>query len=74
MHELMRKMEDEGYAPGYPGSIETADHAIDAELCINNICDNCGHQGLEYRPFVDHVSQNFRSFSQCPNCGNAEEL
>ena len=74
MDELIEKMAEEGYIPGIPGSMETANHAVEFELCANSICGNCGHEGLEYVPFVDHVSQEFRAFSFCPNCGNAEEL
>lgn len=74
MNDLTKRMAEEGYAPGIPGSMETADHGIEAELCANSMCEKCGRQGLEYKSFVDHASQDFRAFSQCPNCGNAEEL
>jgi hypothetical protein len=74
MDELTNRMAEEGYVPGFPGSMETANHAIEAELCINGVCEKCNHMGLEYKPFVDRSSQDFRTFSQCPNCGNAEEL
>ncbi len=67
-------MAEEGYVPGIPGSMETADHAVEVELCANSICEKCGHEGLEYLPFVDHASQDFRAFSLCSECGNAEEL
>ena len=74
MQDLIRKMAEEGYVPGIPGSMETADHAMEAELCANSICEKCGHLGLEYTPFVDRTSQDFRAFGYCPECGNAEEL
>ena len=74
MDDLIKKMAEEGYAPGTPGSMETANHAVEVELCANSICEKCGHEGLEYVPFVDHASQDFRAFSFCPDCDNAEEL
>jgi hypothetical protein len=74
MDDLIKKMAEEGYVPGIPGSMETADHAVEVEFCANSICERCGHEGLEYVPFVDHASQGFRAFSFCPNCHNAEEL
>jgi hypothetical protein len=74
MDELIKKMAEEGYVPGTPGSMETADHAVEVEFCANGICEKCGHKGLEYVPFVDHASQDFRAFSFCPNRDNAEEL
>ena len=74
MNDLEKRMAEEGYVPGIPGSMETYDHAIEAEFCATGICENCGHRGLEYMPFVDHTSQDFRAFGLCPECGNAEEL
>ena len=74
MEDLIAKLAEEGYEPGFPGSMETADHAIDAELCANSICEKCNHQGLAYMPFFDHISQDFRAFSFCTECRNAEEL
>jgi len=74
MKDLIAKMAREGYEPGFPGSMETANHAIDAELCANSICESCNHTGLIYMPFVEQTSQDFRAFSFCPECGNAEEL
>lgn len=74
MDALIRRMAEEGYVPGSPGSMETSDHAIEAELCANGICEKCGHLGLEYAPFVDRTSQDFRAFGYCRECGYAEEL
>ena len=74
MKDLIARMASEGYDPGSPGSMETSDHAIEAALCANSICQNCTHEGLQYAPFVDRTSQDFRAFSYCPKCGNAEEL
>lgn len=74
MYDLITKMEREGYVPGSPGSVETSDHAIEAALCANNVCEKCGHYGLDYKPFVDRTAQDFRAFSQCPACGDAEEV
>ena len=56
MDDLAERMAEQGYIPGIPGSMETADHAIEAELCANKVCNKCGHRGLEYRPFVDQIS------------------
>ena len=74
MNDLVKKMAEEGYVPGIPGSMETADHAVEMELCTSSTCENCGHEELEYMPFIDRSSQDFRAFCRCPKCGNAEEL
>lgn len=74
MKDLIAKLAIEGYEPGFPGSMETADHAIDAELCANSVCEKCNYEGLDYMPFFNHTSQDFRAFRFCPECGNAEEL
>ncbi|MBN2137867.1 MAG: hypothetical protein JW720_08670 [Sedimentisphaerales bacterium] len=74
MKDLIARMAREGYDLGLPGGMEISDHAIEAELCTNSICEKCGRNGLEYVTFVDHTSQDFRAFSYCPDCANAEEL
>jgi len=34
-------------------------------------CSYCGHNGLDYVPFMRGAS--YRKFSVCPNCGHFEE-
>jgi len=55
-------------------SFETGDRDIDAVLCADRACENCGHIGLRHRQFVDRHAQTYRAFAECPKCGWADEL
>ena len=74
MIDLDNEMAEQGYAVGIPEAFDTYDHSIEAELCESYGCEICGEVGLIYRQFVEHHSQSFRAFAECPNCGWAEEL
>ncbi|MHC4743845.1 MAG: hypothetical protein ACYS8Z_18165 [Planctomycetota bacterium] len=74
MIDLDKEMAEQGYVAGAPQSFDTSAHCIEAELCENYGCQICGKVGLVYRQFVEHHTQSFRSFAECPNCGWAEEL
>lgn len=40
--------------------------AIDASVCRESVCDNCGHHGMVYRPYTRGAS--YRAFAVCPKC------
>lgn len=63
-----------GYKPGtpQPGLIDGA--SIDARVCSESKCDNCGHKGMEYHPFVRDEPRSYRAFAVCPECGEAFEF
>jgi hypothetical protein len=63
----------EGYEnkrPAYTGLFDAAQ--IDADVCADSSCSECGHRGLEYHPRVKPGS--YRAFAVCPKCGNEEEF
>ena len=62
----------DGYAPGAPSSGLIDAAGVDAEVCAESRCAECGHIGLEYRPFVKRGS--YRAFAVCPVCGATEEF
>ncbi len=59
----------EGYQEQAP-SHEAA--VTDKELCQQDECSICGHEGLTYTPFSKPGS--YRPFGICPSCGHAEEF
>lgn len=63
-----------GYRPSRPhwGLIDGG--SIDAEACAESKCDNCGHQGMEYHPFVRDEPRSYRAFMVCPECGEVFEF
>ena len=62
-------LELSGYQPKAP-SYQAA--AIDSQVCAESQCDECGHKGLDYRPFTKPGS--YRAFAVCPECGEAVEF
>jgi hypothetical protein len=70
--EVLESGELERYEPGHraPGLLAAAD--VDAEVAAAQKCGNCGHQGLDYRPFTKPGS--YRAFAVCPRCDEAEEF
>ena len=61
----------EGYRPGSPpGHLGGPD--IDRDVCREARCCQCGHEGLDYRPFTRPGS--YRAFAVCPNCQTAQEF
>lgn len=63
----------EGYQPGAPSAqlVLGLLQATDKHLCANHQC-TCGHQGMEYRPFINGSS--YRAFAVCPECDAAYEF
>ena len=68
--ELIESGELGGHEHGPPGSLAAAE--IDARVASEQICENCGHKGLDYRPFTKPGS--YRAFAVCPECDEAEEF
>ncbi|GAJ15936.1 unnamed protein product [marine sediment metagenome] len=64
----------EGYRQGAPppGFIDAA--AIDGSICSESKCDNCGHQGMDYKPFLRDNPHSYRAFAVCPECGEGFEF
>lgn len=62
------------YQPGWPtwGLIDGA--SIDIQVCAESTCDNCGHKGLQCKPFIKPEIKSYRAFAVCPECGEAEEF
>ena len=47
---------------------------IDANVCEQSDCTNCGHASLRYRPFSRHKEPRYLGFAQCPACGGVWEF
>ncbi len=64
----------EGYRQGRPhwGGIDGA--SIDSSICAESKCDNCGHQGMEYKPFIKDATRSYRAFARCPKCNASFEF
>jgi len=62
------------YRVGRPkwGLIDGA--GIDAQCCAEATCEACGHQGMEYHPFVRDEPRSYRAFAVCPECGESFEF
>jgi len=63
-----------GYRMGRPHSGLIDGGQIDANICYESSCDNCGHKGMEYHPFVREEPRSYRAFAVCPKCGEAFEF
>lgn len=61
-----------GYEPGTPPPGPLAGAEIDADVCAHAHCPECGHDGLDYHPFV--APGSYRAFAVCPVCGAASEF
>lgn len=66
---LTLDMATAGYRRGAPRS---AGAAIDAEVCSDSRCEQCGHLGLSYVPFTK--SGSYVAYAVCPTCGYATEF
>lgn len=56
----------EGYEPGAePGRVVEESRAT----CESSECEECGHLGMEYRPFTHEAYGTYRAFAVCPECG-----
>ncbi len=74
MSELIEQIIDEGYSPGLPGWGVIDGAGIDAGICAESECSECGHVGLGYCSFVKPEERSYRAVSVCPECGNEEEF
>lgn len=72
--EIILEMAREGYRSGLPRPtlIETFAGDIDGYFCRESACEECGHFGLDYRPFIQRSS--YRAFAVCPVCSAALEF
>ena len=63
-----------GYRPGVPtlGLVDASE--IDSSVCNESTCDACGHQGLDYKPFIKDELRSYRAFAVCPRCGSSFEF
>jgi hypothetical protein len=68
------EMRAEGYRPGMPNWGLIDGGSIDAEVCAGSDCSECGHKGMQYRPFVNREEKSHRAFAVCPECGYEEEF
>ena len=48
--------------------------SIDAQICAESKCNECGHQGMEYHPFVRDDRHSYRAFAVCPKCDETFEF
>lgn len=62
----------EGFRPGEPEGTRPADIAIDALVCRQLVCGDCGRQGLDYRPM--RRDRTRRILAACPVCHACEEV
>lgn len=69
MAALENELLSSGYRQAFP-SFEAA--LIDQNVCESSACSDCGHIGLEYKPFTKVGS--YRAFAVCPGCGKATEF
>lgn len=67
-------MEEDGYIPEAPTEGLAENFDSDAKLCADSACQLCGHKGLELRSFIDWSTLVHKAFSECPLCGNTEQL
>lgn len=68
--EIVPVLLKDGYEPVPPIAGNAA--RIDYEICKDGDCESCGCKGTSYRPFTKEG--HYRSFSVCPNCGDAFEF
>ena len=67
---LIADMQSAGYRRGVPARSPYT--AIDAEVCAESRCEQCGQLGLSYVPFTK--SGSYVAYAHCPNCGKASEF
>lgn len=71
--ELDSKMDKEGFRPGYPEAAMAQE--VDIEICNKASCDDCGHTGMIYRPYIPNdPHKRYRAFMICPICGKVTEF
>jgi len=47
---------------------------IDAEVCKESVCNNCGHKGMKYKWEYSSCPYCYRAFMVCPKCKHEEEF
>jgi hypothetical protein len=73
---LHEALVDEGWRRGLPPRRPMAlvnGPAIDREVAATSACEHCGHQGLQYQPYVNDEG-GYSAVAVCPQCGAAEEF
>jgi hypothetical protein len=76
----LEEMAEAGFLPAPAGYDK-----IDAEVCQEGECYNCGHTGLLYRPFLlrrelrplyetRRLPDIYRALAVCPECGHTSEF
>ena len=70
----VQELYESGYRQGSPrgGLVDAA--SIDSEVCAETECENCGHKGMEYKPFMREEPRSYRAFAVCPECGSSFEF
>ena len=63
-----------GFKIGRPARGMVDGAGIDADVCNKAKCESCGHQGMEYHPFIKDEPRSYRAFAICPKCGEAFEF
>lgn len=43
--------------------------AIDRRVAARAKCEECGHGGLHFRPYVKRSERRYLALAICPNCG-----
>jgi hypothetical protein len=46
--------------------------AVDAELCREMACPECGHKGMQFHPW--HLGQRYKAIADCPLLRCAAEV
>jgi len=72
LQDIMDSGDLQGYEPGSPPPGPFMGPEVDAEVCAQAHCPDCGHLGMEYHPFV--CPGSYRAFAVCPKCGSASEF
>lgn len=73
-YEFEGLMASEGYTPAF---VEDIGHNIDLQVASEATCDECGHRGMEYHPWLKSrpgKRTSYRAWARCPECGAAFEF
>lgn len=70
----IEELYEAGYRQGFPhwGLIDGSD--IDIGICADCKCSECGHKGLECKPFIKDNPRSYRAFAVCPECHSSFEF
>lgn len=75
--DLRAALRADGYEPNGGISSETA--ALDAQVCQDVRCPNCGHRGMAYEAWTNPVIRatghgGYRALAICPDCPHGQEF